>query len=928
MPYKSTKILVVSSSLSTRKTIRSELELGNYTVFEAINGLSALMKVPKLMPDLITLDVDMPDMNGFDICKKLYDKNSPHYAIKSNGEKISVIFVTSKDTLNDRRLGFHLGATDFISKPFKEGELLAAVNKILIPDERFKELSAIAIDDNQIDRSIIVSILKREGLAVIEASDGASAYDIITNRPDEIDIVITNFMVQKMDSDKLCEKIRKDLKLADIPVIVLANVDDNFMFLSLFKSGATDYILKPFIKEEFLARITVHLERVLLTKKLKEDIKNRKLIESVLRLNEARLKSLYELSQIKIDGTRDMVEYALKKVIELTGSKVGYFHFFNQKKSMLTLYTWSKEMFNECKLSQDSQYSLESAGVWSDCIYLRKPVIHNDFRNLPENRLPDGHIPLFRHMSVPVLDKDEIVAVCGVENKNEPYDDNDTLQLQLYMDGLWKIIIRNQQESDHKAAKEAAESANFSKSAFLANMSHEIRTPLNAIIGFSQLMKRDPLLTVSQKEYNFFIIRASEHLLSLINDILELSKIEAGRIVLNPTNVDLHSMFQDIQIIFKERAQSKHLQFIFETQGDLPRYVIIDEGKLRQVFINLIGNAVKFTEEGGVTVRVRIDKENVEKNRMVVEIEDTGPGIPEQEMSKLFKAFEQTSIGIKTGTGTGLGLVLSRKFIHLMGGDISAKSEIGKGSLFLFHVDIKEGNSEAIEEKPAKRVIGIEKGHEPYRILVVDDKEENLKVVVVLLRMVGFETNEAVNGKEAIVKFEAWKPHLILMDMRMPVMDGYEATRCIQALENGKKTPIVAITASPFEDERSKIELLSMQGYIRKPFRECELFQEIGKILGVKYIYDDEEILPAVLPETLNRYPSENDSTIKLPDNLLLQMQDAVSSANLDNLLELIASISPENSELSKQLTILAQNYDYEALNRMLEKLVKNNENS
>jgi len=465
-------------------------------------------------------------------------------------------------------------------------------------------------------------------------------------------------------------------------------------------------------------------------------------------------------------------------------------------------------------------------------------------------------------------------------------------------------------------AKHEAEMANKSKSIFLANMSHEIRTPLNAIIGFSQLMNRDKQLSASQKEYNVSIIRAGEHLLSLINDILELSKVEAGRVVLSPADIDLYSLLDDIQMIFKERAKSKNLQFICEKSHDLPRYVFTDEGKLRQIFVNLIGNALKFTDEGGVAVRTRIDKVNKETLQLVVEVQDSGPGIAADEIHKLFKHFEQTSSGISKGSGTGLGLALSRELAILMGGDITVSSEVGKGSVFTFHVEIKEGNSSSVESDTAKGVIGIDQGENTYRILVVDDKKENLKVAVTLLQIVGFQTKEAVNGEDAIAKFNEWNPNLVLMDMRMPVMDGYEATRRIKATEKGRLTPIVALTASTFEDELKQIDSLGIQGYIRKPFRENELFGVIGKLLGIKYIYDDET--PLLHSKYLNDENALTEDMAKLPNRLVLKMQQALAVADLDLMIELIKTMEQDNPELTQQLMNLAVNYDYDQLQQLL----------
>jgi CheY-like chemotaxis protein len=360
------------------------------------------------------------------------------------------------------------------------------------------------------------------------------------------------------------------------------------------------------------------------------------------------------------------------------------------------------------------------------------------------------------------------------------------------------------------------------------------------------------------------------------------------------------------------------LQFIFETAADMPQYVVVDDNKLRRIFINLIGNALKFTDEGGVAVRIRMDKVNDQHSNLVVEIQDSGPGIPEAETDKLFKHFVQTNTGINNSNGTGLGLALSRELAVLMGGDITVSSEVGKGSIFTFNVRVESSESEIVPDFVSKRVIGYEKTGGNYRILVVDDKDENMQVAVKLLRIVGFETEEAVNGEEAIIKFEEWNPHLILMDMRMPVMDGYEATRIIKSTEKGMNIPIVALTASSFEDERRKTIALGMQGYIRKPFRESELFGTIGSILDIKYIFDDES---PVSDEKYELPDSEIAGYIAaLPADLIKQMQNAAAAADIDLLTELIHDIEQENSVFARYLMALANNYDYEYLQKILNK--------
>ena len=459
-------------------------------------------------------------------------------------------------------------------------------------------------------------------------------------------------------------------------------------------------------------------------------------------------------------------------------------------------------------------------------------------------------------------------------------------------------------------AKAEAEAANKTKGTFLANMSHEIRTPLNAIIGFSQLMKRDKSLTGVQLEYSDSINRSGEHLLQLINDILELSKIEAGRTKLKLENFDIQALLNDMQMLFKEPVQSKQLQLIFETANDLPRYIIADGQKLRQILINLIGNAVKFTSEGGISVRCRFNDIKDHTKFLLVEIKDSGMGIAEKELGKLFRQFEQTSSGIKSSSGTGLGLALSRELALFMGGDITVVSEEGKGSVFTVKVEIMVGEAEVRDAAINRRVTGIVNPHGAYRVLVVDDNKENRQVMGSFLSLAGFETKEAVDGEDAIVMFEQWDPHLILMDMRMPLMDGYEATRRIRSMEKGKQTPVIAVTASTFEDEKKRTFELEIQGYIRKPFRENELFETIGNVLGIKYIFEEETSADAMSGYLSNEGMVEKDIA-KLPEELVMQMRDAAEGADFVLLKELIGRIDGNYSSLAGYLVTKADDFDY-----------------
>jgi PAS domain S-box-containing protein len=391
-------------------------------------------------------------------------------------------------------------------------------------------------------------------------------------------------------------------------------------------------------------------------------------------------------------------------------------------------------------------------------------------------------------------------------------------------------------EETLKHAKNVAESANRSKSTFLANMSHELRTPLNAILGFAQVLARDTL-TGEQREQVNIINRSGEHLLSLINDVLEMSKIEAGRVSLNESAVDLHHLLENLVEMLSIRARSKHITLDYDQASNLPHYIQADEGKLRQVLINLLGNAVKFTDNGGVRLRAALGSD-----RLRFIIEDTGPGIAADEMDKLFDPFVQTDAGKKSQEGTGLGLPISKQFARLMGGDIQVTSTVGRGSAFSFEMNFKAAEISDEPAPQAREVIRLLPEQEVL-VLVVDDKWENRMLLQKLLSKVGFVVLEAEDGAKAVAVWRERQPTLVLMDMRMPIMDGYQATRIIrqQASANNLKPTIIAVTASAFEEQKAEVLEAGCDDFIAKPFRDNDLLERIGQHLGLRYEYREQQ---------------------------------------------------------------------------------------
>ncbi len=469
-------------------------------------------------------------------------------------------------------------------------------------------------------------------------------------------------------------------------------------------------------------------------------------------------------------------------------------------------------------------------------------------------------------------------------------------------------------------AKEKAEAANKAKSLFLANMSHELRTPLNAVLGFSELMSADHGLNEQNKSNLNVINRSGRHLLQLINDVLDMSKIEAGKTQLELEDIDLGALIHDVTDMVRVRAEQKGLQLLLDQTSDFPRFVRGDGPKIRQILINLLSNSVKFTDQGGVTLRLEAKNGNPDWITLKGEVKDTGRGIEPEDIERIFRPFEQLASAVEQ-KGTGLGLAITRQFVELMGGEISAASQPGKGSTFYFSIRVEPGSPdqiEAIEEKVVQthRVIGLRQPGQEWRILIAEDVLENQVLLQQLLEQAGFQVRIAEDGLETIKLFEAWHPHFIWMDRRMPRLGGLEATQRIRELPGGKEVKIAALTASVFKEQRDELMAAGSDDFVRKPYRPHEIFDCMARHLDLAYIYEEE----VETDETEIGLPSSvtPEAVAALPPDLLKELRRAFTILDIEEIRMVLERVAEVDSDLAASLSRLADSFNFQAINNLL----------
>ncbi|MET0092800.1 MAG: PAS domain S-box protein [Sedimenticola sp.] len=547
---------------------------------------------------------------------------------------------------------------------------------------------------------------------------------------------------------------------------------------------------------------------------------------------------------------------------------------------------------------------------------------------------PDGktllstdQIPLFRAFRGEQVHNQEIVIERMDGKKSvllcsgKAMYDSDGRKIGAFV-SMHDITAQKEAEAQLVQARDIAEAANRAKSIFLANMSHELRTPLTAVLGFSQLMRDDPEVTKAQNTNLEIINRSGTHLLKLINDVLDMSKIEAGQLQLELEDFDLDELVRDTTDMIRVRAEGKGLQLIFDQRSEFPRFIRGDPAKLRQILINLLSNAVKFTQSGSVTLR--LDAEDGGNGTVVLhgEVQDTGSGIESENIERIFQPFEQ--LAQTAGTkGTGLGLAITRQFVEMMQGEVSAENTPGKGCLFQFNVLLEKAKEEVTVKAVAetRKVIGLEPGQPDYRLLIAEDQMENQLLLQRIFETVGFKVRVANNGKEAVELFQQWNPHMIWMDWRMPVMDGLTATREIRKLPGSNQVVIAAITASAFSEERGEVMDAGLDDFVSKPFRSEEMFDCMARHLGVRYQYRETEEKRE--QEVSSSIPPDAESLAVLPEEFITGLLEAVEIGDRAGLRALIETLSEEHQAVGESLNNMVEEYQLDLLADLIKPLIE-----
>ena len=922
-------LLIADDIAINRKLLRVMLEAEGHTALEASDGLEALQILSHEKVDAVISDILMPHMDGYRLCHEI----RTHEHLRALP---IVIYTSTYNDASDEKLAFNLGADKYLKKPLPVGTILTALHEAIAMQHTAPQselLREVDVLKEYSDR--LVAKLEERNIELEERAKLAGlsiAVNTALMHGTELREILqhcSEALVQHLGAAfariwtlNECEKV---LELqASAGMYTHTDGPHRIVPVGQFKIGLIAAERKPHLTNSVIGDPRVP-EQEWARREGLVAFAGYPLIVGDRLVGVLAMFARTSFSSVTFDKVASIADaVALGIGRKQAEEQVRTIHQQLHRLlalSSVVLYNLRIEAGNLIPtfVSSNVERVLGITAAEANSYEWWLQSLHPEDRDRMLDTLTKG------------IEAGGYTAEYRLQHRNETYrwvlDSNhvvrDAAGEPREIVGVWTEISQHKQEQQLQRRLEenaaAAEAANRAKSTFLAAMSHEIRTPMNAVLGYTQLMLRDSTLGSDAKKNLEIIRRSGEHLLELINDILDMSKIEAGRIELNPTTFNLSRMFEDLSAMFRLRAEAKALRFAMAINGEPVPYVVADEGRVRQVLINLLGNAVKFTQRGCIHLCGTLELRTDDQLWLSASVEDTGSGISEEEQGKLFQPFTQTRLGITSQEGTGLGLAIGRKCARLMGGDITMTSTLGSGSVFRFELPIGRGDAGvALRVNAPRRVIGIREGAKAPRILVVDDQLENRDWLMKLLTLLGFSVRGADNGLAAIRSWEEWNPQLILMDVHMPIMDGLEATRTIKASPGGTETVIVALTASAMHDDRNTALQCGADDFLAKPCHEDELLEKLRNLLNITYNYEEGSDADA--------QPHAGDAVLsveglrRLPPELLGSLRDATVRGNKRLLDKLILQVRQTQDEGAAQcLQKLADEYEYDSLVRLLE---------
>ncbi len=1017
------KILIVDDEAHNLDVLRRCLRDAGFKVLVVGSGKAALKRVDHIKPDLILLDVIMPEMDGFETCRCLKKQEAT--------KDTPVIFISADNETAGKIKGFEAGAVDYISKPFHAAEVIARVNKHLTIRNLQKQLEAknaqmqehvyhiesLAVlgkainETRNIDQmmdnamKVTLSVFCCDRAWLLYPCDPTAPswrvpIEVTTAEYPGVNILNTDIPMDPATS----ESMRDTLSVAG-PVAfgdkyenkITAAVAEQFSIQSAITMAIYPKLGKPWIFglhqcsyarvwtenefklfREFGHHISESLGAFLFLEELQKE-RDRSLsilntipvgiyivskqhdIEYVNPVIEREFGPVngrkcysylhdrteicpwcknkqvfagesvrWEWHSLKNAKYYDLFDKSIKN-IDGSISKIEIFYDITERKMAEKALAESER---NLKLSQQMAqlgswefYPDDMTVKWSDQVFrllgYEPGEIEADAENYMNHIHADDKEYVDKILAETILNKKSFSyeyrlvkkdgSICYVEASGKSYCDqkgNITKMAGFVQD----ISKRKQATSELQTAKEKAEVANRAKSTFLANMSHELRTPLNAVLGFAQVMAMDDSLT-DKHLYNLRgIKRGGDYLLTLINDILDLAKIEAGRFELFPVAWNTKAFFWELGEMFRIRAEQKNILFCHESLNALPRVLYCDEKRLRQITINLLSNAVKFTDRGKVTLRT-----GLEENRLVVEVADTGTGISPALLNTIFESFRQSGNSLQKLQGTGLGLSITRKLAETMGGEVSAQSTPGAGSTFRAVIPaetvstLAEARQQQEEDMPAVIAYRSSRGEGALQVLIVDDVADNREVLHLLLEPLGFATQQAENGRQCLEIARSWRPDVILLDLRMPEMGGRETARRLHEIPLLRETPVIAVTASAFVEGCETALAAGCDACLTKPIRFTELLDIMHKLLPLEWIYAE--------PLTAAGSQTGEKENRNLSAEQITQIIGFIETGSIYEIQEIAKDLDDSGCcpAFTRQLKILANEFNIPGIQKLLE---------